>query len=164
MGLAAEWLAILREPGQKINRALNGESWQPARGRPGLPAAPVAGMVRGQGSLLRSRAASLPAASHPSQDALATLHLGCGPLTPLEPAAEQPCRGHAAGAIGALLFLKCGLAPRDGAGAGAWTCAGDYGQAETVAIRESGLHLALLRAWLSNSCFNQWNCKILQLP
>lgn len=40
----------------------------------------------------------------------------------------------------------------------------DYSQAETVAIRESGLHLALLWAWLSNSCFNQWNCEILPLP
>lgn len=40
----------------------------------------------------------------------------------------------------------------------------DYSQAETMAIRESGLHLASLRAQLSNSCFNQRNCKILQFP
>lgn len=52
----------------------------------------------------------------------------------------------------------CGTVPAQG------TRGGDYGQAEMTAIRESGLHLALLRARLSNSCFNQWNCEILQLP
>lgn len=40
---------------------------------------------RGQGSLLGSRAASLPAASRPSRDALAMLHLGRGSTTPLSP-------------------------------------------------------------------------------
>lgn len=92
------------------------------------------------------------------------LHLGSGSPAPLESPAEQSCHGCAAGAAGPLLFLQRGLALRDGAGAGAWTRGGDYGQAETMAIRESGLHLAPLRVRLSNSCFNQWNCKILQLP
>ena len=92
------------------------------------------------------------------------LCLGSASLAPLEPPSERSCQGCAAGAAGPLLFLQRGPALRDSAGAGAWTRGGDYGQAETMAIRESGLHLAPLRARLSNSCFNQWNCKILQLP
>jgi len=47
--------------------------------------------------------------------------------------------GRAVGAASSLLFLW------DGAGASARARGGDYGQAETVAIRESGLHLAPLR-------------------
>lgn len=65
---------------------------------------------------------------------------------------------HSGCAAGPLLLLQCGLQ------GSAWTRGGDYSQAEMMAIRESGLHLAALRARLSNSCFNQWNCEILQLP
>lgn len=62
VGLAAEWLAILQEPGRKINRALQGESWRWAKGWPGLPAALAAGAAWRVPWAAASRPA-LPAAS-----------------------------------------------------------------------------------------------------
>lgn len=140
--LGAEWLVIIQEPGQKINQALQLESCRWLRLRVGL------GLPRGERCLQGLR--------------LCRAQLGV-PSTPFFPA-EQPWVGVQPPQ---LLCCSCrGQVARDGdrAGAGARARGGDYGQAETMAIRESGLHLAPLRVWLSNSCFNQWNCKILQLP
>lgn len=118
---------------------------------------PVAEAPRGAGA---ASGRALPAGSQAVRAGRAQLGV---PSTPFFPAGQpwvgvQPPQ---------LLCCSChGQVARDGdrAGAGARARGGDYGQAETMAIRESGLHLAPLRVWLSNSCFNQWNCKILQLP